>query len=474
MESTGKEIVLENQGEIIFKGYKFFILYPNSGKTMEDLIPYTAILIFASHGAFSNFTARRFRGHINPKINLKPLYFLRPSEDSGKYINTIIDGSIFDVNQLDSIIPSLEQILMKNEKAYTIPAVSFEAQQVMKMLTLAYTRDRKTIEPVPYIFSGINYAYPGISDSFEFNDEHRVFEILEIAEKEGFLTSDFYDKTHYCNSCNKGSLNYRPVCPKCNYANSSTQDIVHHFPCGYVGPMSDFTNDLDDTLNCPKCNKNLRHIGVDYDKPSTLHFCKKCENKFQDFDVKAKCLFCDFDNPLELLVEKEIKTYTITNKGENAALFGYVATQKDIEDIIGTVKYDFFVMMTKYEVERIRQTEGQSNIASIYMANAGELFSRIGKDAQRRLIKEIVLLIRNSIRTSDIISFKNASTIILSINDIPKDVADKILREIIDLLNKLIRDNFDGLIVDFKSGIQQLNFTSPYRKQIEALTSKFD
>ncbi len=189
--------------------------------------------------------------------------------------------------------------------------------------------------------------------------------------------------------------------------------------------------------------------------------------------MKAKCLFCDFDNPLDLLVEKEIKTYTITIKGENAALFGFVATQKDIEEIIGTVKYDFFVMMTKYEVERIRQTEGQSIIALIHLTDAGELFSRIGKEAQRRLIKEIVLMIRNSIRTSDIISFKSASNIVLSMNELPLDVAKNILREIIDLLNKLIRDNFNGLTVDFKSHVLKLNYTAPYKKQIDALTSKF-
>jgi hypothetical protein len=473
MEHNEEEIIQDKQGIISYRGHTFFVLHPNSGKTIEELIPYTAVLINASHQAFSNFTARRFRGYINPKIYLKPLYFLKPSTDSGKYINTIIDGSIFNLNQLDSIIPSLEEILIRIEQISSTSSISYEAQLIMKMLTLTYTRGRKSLEPIPYVLSAINYAYPGISANFEQTEEHRVFDVLEMAEREGFLTADFYDKTHYCNNCNHGSLNYRSVCPKCSSSNSDTQDIIHHFRCGYVGPMNDFTNSLDDSLNCPKCNKRLRHIGVDYDKPSQLHFCKKCDNKFQDFDVKAKCLNCDFDNHLEGLIEKEIKSYTLTHKGENAALFGYVATQKDIEEIIGTVKYDFFMMVTKYEVERIRQTERVSNIALIHLQNAGELFSSIGRDAQRKLIKEIVILVRNSIRSSDIISFKNASTMLISMNDIPTNVATNILSEIVVLLNKLIKDNFNNITLNFETNILPLDLHSHYKKQLDDLTSKF-
>ena len=30
-------------------------------------------------------------------------------------------------------------------------------------------------------------------------------------------------------------------------------------------------------LVCPKCNRQLRHIGVDYEKPSKLFTCFNCE-----------------------------------------------------------------------------------------------------------------------------------------------------------------------------------------------------
>lgn len=477
MESkTNIQVLIEEEAKNIieYKGHTFFILQPNSGKSMEELASYSGILIQATHTAFCNFTIQRLRGHFNPKIHLKPIYFLRPSNDSGKYISSLIDGSIFDINQLETIIPNLEEIILKNEKVNPIQPVSYEAQLIVKTLSFAYTRSKKKIEPVPYVFSSINFSYPGLSPNFEHLEEFKVFEVMDLAEDEGLVKSEFHDKTHLCSKCNHGSLNYRSVCPKCSYTDSETQEIIHHFPCGFVGPINDFRNDLDDSLNCPKCNKTLRHIGVDYDKPSILHFCKRCDHKFQDFEVKAKCLACDFDNELESLIEKNIKAYHITNKGENVTQFGYLGTAREIEEIIGTVKYEFFQLMTKYEVERIRQTEGKSNIGMIYIGQAGELYSRIGKEAQQQLFKDIVQEVRNSIRSSDIISFKDASTLILSLNDIPIKIANRILDEIVILLEKLIKNNFNEIEVDFITKCTPLNFEENYKLQIQNLVNKFD
>lgn len=477
MENNSSHILTqeeESKNIIKLKGHTFFILQPNSGKSMDELISYSSILIAATHTAFCNFTIQRLRGHDNPQLYLKPIYFLKPSKDSGKYINSLIDGSIFDLNQLDTILPNLEEILLRNEKVNSIKPVSYEAQLIVKTLSFAHTRSRKTIEPVPYVFSSINFSYPGLSPNFDHIEEFKSFEILEQAEAEGLLKGEFYDKTHLCNSCNHGSLNYRSVCPKCNYTDADTQEIVHHFPCGFVGPMNDFTNDLDDSLNCPKCNKNLRHIGVDYDKPSVLHFCKRCDHKFQDFDVKAKCLSCDYDNELESLIEKDIKIYHVTNKGENVTRYGYIGTSKEIEEIIGTVKFEFFELMTKYEVERIRQTEGKSNLGMIYIDQAGSLYSKIGKEGQQKLFIDIVKVVRNAIRSSDVISFKDASTIVLTMNDIPSKIAGRILDDIVILLEDLIKSNLNNIEVNFITNFIQLNYEESYKLQIQNLLNKFN
>ena len=466
-------IVQDENGVVQYKGHSFFTLYPNSGKKIEELVDYSVVLIHAAHSTFASFTIQRLRAFNDPRMYLKPIFFLQPSIDSGNYINSLIDGSIFNLNQLESIVPRVEDILTKNQSIKPFEPNSYESILVMKLLTFAYTRSRKTIEPIPYTFSGINYAYPGISCNFEHIEEHKVFEMLELAEREGLLKGEFYDKTHYCNQCNHGALNYRSVCPKCSSSNSETQDIIHHFPCGNVGPMSDYKNHLDDGLTCPKCDKTLRHIGVDYDKPSVLHYCRKCTHRFQDFDVKAKCLHCEFDNTLDSLIEKEVKSYVITNKGENAAVFGYNVINREVEEINGSVNYDFFTSMIKLEIERMKVTSHDGNISAIYIHNAAELLSKVGKDRRSVLLAEIVSQIRRFIRPYDLVSFKNSSLIVFSLTDVSIENAALMLMEIVELLEKLLKDNVKDFILKIDKKIQPLNTKTPYKNQIDELIANY-
>ena len=474
MSTENQFIPQENNGEVIYKGHTFYVLHPNSGKTIEDLIGYSAIFIHAAHSTYASFTIQRMRSYKDARMYLKPMFFLQPSSDSGKYINTLVDGSIFNLNQLDSILPRIEDILTRTNQLKNHTSSTYEASIITKFLTLAYTRGRKYIEPIPYIFSGINYAYPGISCNFEHTEENKVFTILDIAEKEGLIQGEFYDKTHYCNKCNHGALNFRSVCPKCASSNSETQDIIHHFPCGNVGPMSDFQNEVNDHLNCPKCNKQLRHIGVDYDKPSILHTCMKCDHKFQDFEVKAKCLNCEFDNELEELIEKEIKRYSITNKGENATIFGYLPSNKEMEEIPGTVRYSLFSTMVKSEIERIRIIQSHSNLAMIYLHNSGELVSKIGGDRRRIIIKEVVSTVAQFLRPYDIISYKNPSLMMVTMYDISQENGLLLLEEIVELLRKLLENNVKDFEVKIEHKIQSISTKIPYKEQVGTLIQGFD
>ncbi len=468
------ENILDNEGEFQYKGHSFYILYPNSGKSIEELLKYEIILIHATHPEFSTFTIRKLRGFKDPNMYLKPIYFLNPSINHTSYINKIVDGTIFNLNQLESIIPSIEEILNLKAKVHINTTISYESELIMKMLSFNFTRNRKDIYPIPYMMSAINYCYPGLSSSFEYSEENKVFDVLEIAENEGLISSEFYDKTYYCNNCNSGALNYRTVCPKCSSSNSETEDIIHHFRCGYVGPMSDFTNEIDDTINCPKCNKDLKHIGVDYDKPSSLHTCKSCNNKFQDYDVKAKCLSCEFDNEVDSLIEKELKQFKITNKGESAILYGYIAMQKEIEEIIGTVKFELFVKMTKFEIERMKYSHHNSFVGLIKLNNTNELISKVGRSNQRELIKDIVLTVRNSIKPFDIISFRSLSTFLFTINEENESKAKSVLEKLTKLLSDLIKDNVQNFNVDYNSELLTLNTTEHYKKQLDRLIEKYE
>lgn len=474
MEEKGAEIVKISENVVSHAGFKYLIIDRFDGLVVEDVEYNDAVIIDGRDDGFVRQIIKRIRGHKKPEIYLKPVYLLKGANINDPFVNKLTDGTLYSIEQISFVKNETERILTKIGHLKFTESMSFEAQMIEKMICFMYTTEDRYLEPIPYVFADINYSYPVLSVNFSRQDEHVVLDILDIAEKEGIFESEFFDRVYLCSNCSSGRLSYREVCPKCSSSNSNTQDIVHHFPCGYVGPIEDFTNEIDDELDCPKCNKRLRHIGVDYDKPSVLHNCKNCGHKFQDFNVNAKCMACSNDQRAEQLQERVIKKYFLTKKGELAAINGFVTTSKDIDEIIGTVKYDTFKTMLKYEIERLRQTEGSSNICAIKIDNPSQVYSKLGSDVQKDLLIEIVKVIRSNIRSSDVISFQNSSTVVLSMNEIPLRISKKILSEIIAILKKLMGTTLKDMEVEFHTNVIALDYSMSPELHIHQLTKEFD
>jgi Thaumarchaeal output domain 1 len=452
---------------------KYLVVTPTKELRIERSLDYVGIIIDAKGIEFTRMIVKRIRGHFNPEIYLKPILLLNGNAHRDAFIRHLIDGMIYSPEQLSLVHSNVENILLRIKDLTFTNSVSLEAQIISKLMCWQYSRENELIEPIPYTLSNINYSYPFLACSFEFQEEAQVLEILDICQKESLISGDFHDRIYLCSTCQSGALSYRETCTKCGSSNNNSFDVVHHFPCAYVGPITDFTNELDDQLDCPKCSKRLKHIGVDYDKPSVLHLCNTCGHRFQDFSVFAKCMSCTFDNNVEQLIQKQINTYRVTKKGQITAINGYVTTPKDIDEIIGTVKIETFKTMVKYEIERLRQTEGSSNIVAINIKNAGQVYAKVGSKAQQSLLKDMVAEIRSSIRSSDMISFFSSSIILINMNEIPTKICNRIVDEILQLLRNLIGTNFRDLTIQLEGRVQQLNYNLSGELQIQQVISNF-
>ncbi len=454
--------------------FSFGIITNSEQWPTEKMIGFDALIIDGSDPEFARSKVFKIRGHHNQDIYLKPLFLLRSSGNSDVIVNELVDGVLFSLEQLELLVNRVQEIFLKNKDILEIKSVSFEAEIINKVINLLTSREKKHLKAIPYSKSGIGYFYPEISVNFNSIDEFNVIRILKIAEDEGMFTSTFAERVYLCTNCNGGYLNYREVCPQCSSSHARTEDLVHHFPCAYVGPINDYQNTIDDDLNCPKCNKKLRHIGVDYDKPSVLHTCLKCAHQYQDYSVKAKCISCQFDNPVENLIAKEIRDYTITRKGISVAYNGFISTSKDFDDVPGTVKYDVFKIMLKYEIERLRQNDYTSNIGYVHISNAGEIYSRIGMDRQKSLIAELIGILRHNLRSADFIAFYDASTLVLSMNEIPNKIANKILVEIANLTTGLMKRNFRNVEIEIKTFAVPLEIQLSHELQLQNLMRTID
>lgn len=452
-----------------YRNYTFLYLRNLGSVHIEEVQFHSAVIIEVKNLDYVRLLVSSIRASQSPDIYLKPIVLLKKDPIAIPVIDELADGSIKNLDELNAVADITDRISNRVHDLTFTNSISFEAEMITKLISLLYIKEKKTVEPVPYVYSNINYYYPLLSVNFDLSEEHSTLNVLKIAEEEGILRSEYFDRVYLCSSCSSAHLSYREVCPKCSSSNTKPDDIIHHFPCGYVGPMNDYKNQIDDKLDCPKCNKRLRHIGVDYDKPSVIYECNHCAHTFQDYYVNAKCLSCESDKSVDQLRSIEIRSYRLTKKGELAAIKGFVTTTKDIDETVGAIKYDTFKTMLKYEIERLRQTEGDSNLCAINISNSSQVYSKLGSELQKSLLKDLVGVIRSNIRSSDVIAFESSSTIVVSMNDLPQKIARRIINEMVIILKDLIKAGFEDLDVIFETRVVQLDHSKTHEAHLKEL-----
>ncbi|MBW3524175.1 hypothetical protein [Chryseobacterium sp. NKUCC03_KSP] len=259
--------------------------------------------------------------HPDPHVYLKPVFLQKnlkiAYKKKKKYnLRHLCDGYI-DHLHLDDRVASVEFILhfIKNLQK-TEGLHSNEILQ--KTLWYYYSRNKK-IEFHESSDSLNGYPYPRIESYFSGQKESYLStkEMLTNAYKSGFLNRNYADTSHLCHKCSSGFLNYREECPKCGSHNLQVRSLIHHFRCAYVASEDHFQK--GERMICPKCNTELKNLGVDYDRPSKIFFCKKqdCRHEFQKPLIGVHCISCKTEQaPSELKVEKIYK-YEITQKAIN-------------------------------------------------------------------------------------------------------------------------------------------------------------
>lgn len=121
-----------------------------------------------------------------------------------------------------------------------------------------------------------------------------IVNVRKLAEEladSGYLTRRLFDRLHVCDRCGSSRLNVREECPACRSPNLSTVTLLHHLRCAYQGPEHDFRG-ADSALVCPKCSRELRHYGSDYERSGTVQECRDCRHAGSDPSVGFVCMDC--------------------------------------------------------------------------------------------------------------------------------------------------------------------------------------
>lgn len=346
-----------------------------------------------------------------------------------------------------------------------------ENQLLEKVLRYMYTREMDVLNPIPVREAKLGFIYPMLSTNLEFEEEQKALKILQAAEQEDLLSGEFFESLYLCNTCSNAYMHFRESCPFCSSTNLKTEDLIHHFSCAYVGPASDYERDEDsEGMTCPKCSRHLKHIGVDYDKPSVMYNCQNCDHSFQDPLVKAKCYNCGSDTRVEHLFKAALKSYRMTELGEDVAMGNLSVRLKGFDKLSEVMDMEYFRKILQQEIERMQGEQFHSTLARISFTNLAELYKDLGESRQEELVSEIYQVISESIPVSDLVVFKDMVTALMLFTDKNEEKSGTIIDNITGTLTELLQDNFHGFELQIRTESRPLIAGEAADDQISKLT----
>jgi len=313
-----------------------------------------------------------------------------------------------------------------------------DANVALKILRYMHVRNQK-LYPQRGVYSKIGYHYPQV-DLFFNKEDGSLNKLLDFLEEQNLLEGKFYDKAYTCGNCRCGFLNFREICPQCKSAHLDIQDIIHHFHCAYAGPLSDF--EQNQRMICPKCKKELKHIGVDYDRPSIIYICQDCDYSTQDPDIDTVCFNCGRNATPENLDHKDINEYSLTALAENAAIFGIDNLFRNIlSDTLKLTDVEVFKDYLFIEVSRIaRYKNFTSTICLLCVENLDDVYLELGLKS-KEFFNELAGIIQKVLRTSDIITSYNDSIFLFLLTETPVEGAEIAMNRLQESINELLQHN---------------------------------
>ncbi len=173
----------------------------------------------------------------------------------------------------------------------------------LRMLARMFVSD-EDLTPLRSPQSRYFHVYQG------FQDTRFVTALAEALANAGMLDRRFVDRHMVCAKCRSHRMLAREECPSCRSAWLSNSAFVHHYSCAHCGPEEQYRQ--GSMLICPKCRKQLRHYGKDYDKPADVQVCGACGNATTEPVAAFICQDCTSKIDGEFVETVDIHAYSLS------------------------------------------------------------------------------------------------------------------------------------------------------------------
>lgn len=126
----------------------------------------------------------------------------------------------------------------------------------------------------------------------------------------GYLNATPKEKVMKCKQCGSMRLQIRSECPDCGSLRTQRYKVLEHFPCGMIDKEENFRRENDE-LVCPKCNKKMNLIGMDYRSLGSMFACADCGALNKELSTAIKCTKCSHVAKPDEETEDHLFSYTL-------------------------------------------------------------------------------------------------------------------------------------------------------------------
>lgn len=384
----------------------------------------------------------RLRLHALPQVYLRPVVFVASAAQTDAWqwqaADAIIDNDEDKVPDVLAVAEKLEGINRWIDGLAVNDGV-IDSNLPVKILRLLASRQLDA-EPVATSTLHSGFVYPILQPLFTLQDTGPM-QMLAYLEEQRLLSPSLFERAHFCIHCDSAFLNFKETCVECGSQDLDTLELVHHFHCAYTADMSRFKRG-GDSLVCPKCDKHLRHIGVDYDKPSMVNKCRVCQHVSQDANVVAKCFHCGCSTATELLDVRRVNRYKLTSVGVNAAYYGLQTYFSNLlEETLQLVSLREFELISNIEAARIsRYRKSHSALAVVRIVGLDKIHFELGSKS-KQVFTELAAIFKAILRETDIITAYNESIFAILMTETSKANADLALGRLNQAVTRLFSEN---------------------------------
>lgn len=367
----------------------------------------------------------RIRGHSKMGVYLKPAFWYHPQGQKSP-VARHVDGE-WSREDREGFKSLQGQATAINQRIDNLVRTGGREEGGVELRVLRFMATRNhEFTPQRTVENSDGFVYPKLTPLLERGSRSgggELAQVLSVLDERRLLTGEFVMRQHACRNCGSAFLNFEEMCPHCQATDLDADDLVHHFRCAFTGALSEYKKE-EGKLVCPKCDRQLKQIGVDYDKPSVVYTCRRCHEQFQDPDVQTTCYQCEHTNAPEQQMERQVKEYEVTALGEETAIYGLSDSLLSIlERESRVLDYATFQLIVESEAARIeRYQRSRSSLLLVRVSGLKRLRMELGERSQE-VIGEIATAFDNTLRSSDYLSARDESLYLFLLTETDQDGA---------------------------------------------------